>query len=134
LDKTKVMVEFSFSGDSCNPKAITKKLNLDPDWTKLKGDLLNGGLNKQIENVWEIKTEYEESLDINNQILPIIEKLRSKAEIIKKILNKDKIDGILGIVIKVENGQFPSIYLKSELINFLSETGIEISFDIYHYS
>ncbi len=136
MESTKVMVEFVIGGDDVNPSEITQLLKINPTKIGIKEERLHPEKKENIENFWEISSEYESSFDINNQINPIFKKISKKKEIIKELLNRPKIDiyGIFNIVIIVENELFPAIYLNTDLIKFMGETGLEIGFDIYYNS
>ena len=65
MDKTKVRAEFSICGDSFDLNKVTKKLNLEPTATTVKGVIPEGGKRPSRETSWTISTEKEESYDID---------------------------------------------------------------------
>ena len=134
MEKTTVRASFVLAGQEFNPDSVTDQLEVTPTRIGRKGDDLYDGKHKRIENFWIVEGEFEASTDIDNQIRPILETLNPISDKIKFVL-KDAVDyGQINVVIKVEQGRFPSIHLKKDVIKFMNELGIEIDIDLYCYS
>jgi hypothetical protein len=61
-----------------NLRSITNKLFIQPTETGKKGEFGRYAVLK--ESYWDISTEYEESLDINNQLGKIVNMLKDKSD------------------------------------------------------
>ena len=85
MDKTKVMVEFSISGDKLNPEIVTARLGIMPSRSWLKGDIIEGKHYLRRASNWVISTEYEETLIIENQLIKIYDLLKDKIEILNEL-------------------------------------------------
>jgi hypothetical protein len=130
LDKTNVKVEFILLGDNFNPDDITNKLSIRPTSKWKKGEILKNGRVREYSG-WEISTEYEESLDINDQLNQILIKIKDKRNEIFEISNNKDIECRFCVVVKIENGYTPAMTLNREVIQFAYEIGAEFEFDLY---
>ena len=127
---TCVKVEFLIFGENVLPEEITEKLSISPSHKWRKGDPLKNGGSEESSG-WEICTDYEESLDINDQLNKIVSKLSIKQEQLINICNKNGMESRFCIAIIIENGQTPSVGLSKEIIEFAHFLKAEIDFDIY---
>ena len=132
MEETTVCAQFILIGDeSFNPDIVTNTLAVQPTEIGRKGELIRNGRLKRRESFWEINTGYEQSHDINDQLgqlLDIIFPLKKK---LKNIISNNSIHAKFGLVIKIEDGQTPAMYLKQNIIDLMSEIGIVIDFDTY---
>ncbi|WP_438348010.1 DUF4279 domain-containing protein [Paenibacillus sp. FA6] len=133
MDKTNIKVEFSIFGDEFDPGIITDTLLITPTRTWFKGDNIRGNLFRK-ETCWELATEYEESLDINDQIDEIKELIKNQEDEIVKLIRQNKLECKFDVVINIENNVKPAIYLNKEIIKFLHDLGAEIDIDLCIYS
>ncbi len=133
MDKTKVKVEFCLYGDLFDPGLITKSLMIEPTCTYIKGEHIRGELYRRNSN-WVLSTEYEESDDIKDQLLKIINLIRDKKTIINEMQNTYSLSCKFFVVIQIENNEKPAIYLDRETIRLMYEINVEIDFDYYIYS
>ena len=125
------MAEFFIRGDNFSPSMITKKLAITPTRTYNKGDILKYNKKGAIETVWEISTGYEESFDINNQLTKIINLIKEKKDILKKIKNRFHVDFGFNVVIEIRNGETPAVHWNKDIIGFANEIGAEFDCDLY---
>lgn len=133
MDKTNVKVEFSIFGDGFDPNTITDTLQITPTRTWLKGDNIKGDLFRK-ETCWELATEYEESLDINNQIKKIKNLIQDRKDEVVKLIRQNNLECKLEVVINIENNERPAMYINNETIKFIHDIGAEIDFDLYIYN
>lgn len=133
MESTTVMVYFSLFGDEFPIDDITKKLGIVPTKTFKKGDLIPNRTKKLVrkETSWDIGTGYQVSSDANNQMHQVVSKLKDKAAIINEIKDTYSVECKFFIVIKIENGNTPALYLDKEVIHFASSIGAEIDIDLY---
>lgn len=143
LDVTKVMAYFSMVGEHFPLDEITKELSIEPTETHVKGDIIEsfGGFTiadspkmRRIETDWTLSTGYQNSLDINNQLKPILKALKEKQEELNHLREKYDLTYIFSVVITIENNETPAMYLEKDIIDFASAIGAEIGFDLYIYS
>jgi hypothetical protein len=83
------------------------------------------------ETAWDIDTGYQESLDVNEQLQQIVKQLRGKEVIINQIKEIHTMECKIIIVIKIEEGQTPALYLDKSVIKFASSIEAEFDIDLY---
>ena len=135
MAKTRVMVEFSVYGDAFNPEVVTERLGITPRKYWHKGDTIKkGGIQKRKETCWIIGTEYEESLDTDEQLYKVLDLLERKAGLLKELREMYDLKFKIDIVVKVENRQPPSMTFGQRIIDFVHEINAWIDIDSYIYS
>lgn len=134
MDKTSVLVEFKIIGDEFEPEIINKVLQISPDKYWKKGEQIKNKNSIRNFSCWSIKTGYEESIDINNQLVKIINKIKDKKNELVELKNQNKFYYKIQVVIKIENNEKPAIYLNRDIIGFLNDIKAELDFDLYIYS
>jgi len=134
MDKTNIKVEFTVISEDFDIDLLTIKLGIEPTECYYKGDIIPRINRTREKSFWWIETEYNESLDINDEVLKLMEKLYGKEEILKDLKNKHNLKYTICVVINVENNQTPAIYLTEEVINLFSLIGIYFEIDLYIYS
>ena len=131
MDKTNIKVEFTVISEDFDIDLLTIKLGIEPTQSYYKGDIIPRINRTREESIWRIETEYNESLDINDEVLKLMEKLYGKEEILKDLKNKHNLEYVICVVINVKNNQEPAIYLTEEVINLFSLIGIYFEIDLY---
>lgn len=140
MDKTQVMVHFSLYGDSFPLEHVTEALGIKPTQTYNMGNLIERPYNPNVistkptyrkETVWDLSTGYQESWDVKNQMDQILEPIKDKASIINQLKDEYKLECKLFIVIIVENGETPALYLDNEQIEFANSIKAEFDIDLY---
>lgn len=134
MEKSKVKVEFCISGDDFDPQEITEKLSIIPNIVYKQGDPIKNRPLKRRCSCWQIETDYEESLDAEEQLEKIISKLYPKKEQLQKLHNTYIVNMMFMFVLIIENSQIPSSNFSKEFIEFVASIGAEIQFDNYVYS
>lgn len=130
MEKTNIKVEFILMGAEFIPENATNRLNIKPHSVKKRGELLKNGNERSVSS-WIIETSYQESLDINEQINEIYQKIKDKRNILVDLYKSGLVESRFCIVIKIENGQTPAMTLNREFIDFVHAIGAEIEFDTY---
>ncbi|MEK4512126.1 DUF4279 domain-containing protein [Paenibacillus anaericanus] len=133
MQRTNVKVEFSIFGDQFDPNIVTNTLLIPPTRTWLKGDRIQRELFSK-ETCWELATEYEESLDINDQIDKVKNLLQDRKDQVVKLIRQNNLECKFEVVINIENNETPAMYLNKDTIKFIYDLGAEIDFDLYIYS
>ncbi|WP_197031728.1 DUF4279 domain-containing protein [Paenibacillus massiliensis] len=133
MDKTNVKVEFSIFGDQFDPNIITNTLLITPTRTWLKGDPIRRDLFRK-ETCWELDTEYEESLNINDQIDKVRGLIQDKKDQVIRLIRENNLECKFEVVINIENNIKPAMYLNKETIKFIYDLGAAIDFDLYIYN
>lgn len=132
-DKTQVMVYFSLYGDEFPTKKVTERLKINPTNTYIKGELISNrsSVCYRKETNWEIGTGYQDSIDVNEQLNQIAGKIQDKVSEIIDIKKEFAIDCKFFIVIKIEEGLAPSLYLNKNIIKLAASMEAEFDFDLY---
>jgi hypothetical protein len=118
LKNTNVMICLSIFGDDFEPELVSKRLDITPTDFWYKGDISKKyGMIKR-ETVWELSTEYEESLDVNVQLDYILDMIEPKKELLVKIKQEF-------------NSETPGLYLDKKSIDLIHYIGAEIDMDLY---
>ncbi|MFC9707260.1 DUF4279 domain-containing protein [Paenibacillus sp. NPDC056933] len=133
MERTNVKVEFSIFGDQFDLNIITNTLLIPPTRTWLKGDPIQRDLFRK-ETCWELATEYEESLDINDQIDKVKILIQDRKDQVVKLIRQNNLECKFEVVINIENNEKPAMYLNKDTIKFIYDLGAEIDFDLYIYS
>jgi hypothetical protein len=92
------------------------------------------GTHYRLHTSWELGTDYEESLDINEQLNSVLSQLEDKAEELNRLKRKYDLAYRFVIVIQIENNEKPAMYLDRRFIHFADSIGAEVDFDLYVYS
>jgi hypothetical protein len=135
MENTSIKVKFQVIGDDLEPSVITQRLSIQPVKTWRKGEALprNTDISRDF-SCWLISTDYEESIDINNQLRKILDLILVKRDELITMRDELKVDYLFEVVIKIENNMKPAMHLDKELIKFASEIEAEFDFDLYIYS
>lgn len=140
MDMTKVKVYFSLFGDEFPIAYVTESLGVVPTESYKKGDVIERSFKQKgismktifrKETAWELGTDYQESYDVKEQMDQILEPLKNKTSIINQLKAKYKLECKIFIVIVMENGDTPGLYLDIEQIEFANRIKAEFDFDLY---
>jgi len=131
MDKTKVKVNFEIWGDDFNVENASKILDIYPSKIRNKRDKSTYSNVKIKKTSWSFSTDYQESLDINEQLKFITNILNDKKQELQKIKKSYNVNYQISIVIKIENNQSPAIYLESDIIRLADEIQAEFDIDLY---
>lgn len=110
---------------------ITLLLDVKPTTTRSKDTF---PIKEFANDYWNFDTEYENSLDINDQLAKITNVFLDKGEVLNGICDKFNAKCGFVIVVNVENGEFPAMYFNTNFIQFAASINAEVGFDPYFYS
>jgi len=127
------MVYFSLYGEDFPIDEVTVRLKVRPTETYKKGDIIpNRSTNRyRSETSWDLGTDYQDSLDVNKQLQEIIDKLQNKSSTINEMKDAYSLECKFFIVIIIENGNTPALYLDKEIIKFAASIEAEFDVDLY---
>jgi Domain of unknown function (DUF4279) len=130
MNKTQVKVYFTLFGEDFPIDEVSERLSTTPTLSYIKGDLIstNSSLRRK-ETSWEYGTDYQNSLDVNEQLLQVMNRLRDKCSVINELQAEFGLGSIIYIVIRMVNGQAPALYLEKDILTFASSIGAEIEVD-----
>ncbi|MDN7240845.1 DUF4279 domain-containing protein [Planococcus sp. N028] len=135
LAESEVKVSFRLHGEEFPTNEVSEILELTPTETYQIGDVITDqksnepGFHK--ETIWEIGTAYEKSLDVKMQLDKTMDPLYSKVQDINKLREKYGIKCLIMIVLIIEKGETPAMYLEKKQIDFASQIEAEFHWDLY---
>jgi hypothetical protein len=131
VKKTNVKAEFIIFPDELQPSVVTEKLEMTPTQSWIKGDDIKGKSYKKKDTCWTVSTEYEESLDINDQLSKLMIILQDKKEMLIELKKMYDMKYVFEIVIKVRNEETPAMYFERDCIKFINDIQAVIDIDLY---
>lgn len=135
MEQTQVMVYFSMFADEFPLEMVTKHLGIEPTDSFKNGDII-----KKIsptENYvrsytrWKLSTGYQESLDVSEQMDMIIAQIGNKSAIINNLKKQFGLECRFTIVIIMNNGFTPGLYLDQSIIAFANSINADFDIDLY---
>ena len=135
MEQTQVMVYFSMFADEFPLEMVTKHLGIEPTDSFKNGDII-----KKIsptENYvrsytcWKLSTGYQESLDVSEQMDMIIDQIGNKSAIINNLKKQFGLECRFTIVIIMNNGFTPGLYLDQSIIAFANSINADFDIDLY---
>jgi hypothetical protein len=138
LEKSNSQVYFSLYGDYFPIDVVSDRLGLKPKFSYCKGEVIpetpplrHSKTMYRKETIWEIGTDFEETYDINNQIIQVMRMIKGKEATIKQLIEEFNLQCYFMIVMKINEGETPATYINKEFIRLAYELDTEIHFDIY---
>ncbi len=135
MEKTQVMVYFSLFADEFSLDAVTKQLDIVPTESYKKGDIIKkiSPTENHVRGYtrWKLSTGYQESLDVGDQLNLIINQIGGKASIINDLKRRFGLECRFTIVIIMNNGYTPGLYLDESLIAFVNSINADFDIDLY---
>ncbi len=130
MNETQVKVYFSLFGEDFPINEVTRRLEVTPTDSNKKGDLTSANSSiRRKETSWDYGTDYQYSLDVNEQLQQVMNQLRDKCSIIYELQAEFGLVSKIYIVIAMVNGQAPALYLEKDILTFASNIGAEIEVD-----
>lgn len=130
--KTEVLVYFQLLADDFLIEDVTHRLGLTPTETFKRGDKSSYSSRPREYTSWSLGTGYQSSVDVNDQLQPIIAQLRGKETILDDIYDTyDDMQARFIIVIVMEEGQTPALVFDLETIQFAHRIRAEFDIDLY---
>lgn len=130
MDKTTVSTHLTLSGDEFDIGYVSDILATQPDYIRYKDEVLKNG-RKFGHTEWGIETDYEVSLDVEEQFKKLHTRIIEKVEILARLREECNAEWSILFVIKIENGEAPAMHLSKETIKFAAMIDAEIDFDVY---
>ncbi|KIL51116.1 DUF4279 domain-containing protein [Jeotgalibacillus campisalis] len=128
------MVYFKLEAEDFSLEEITARLGISPTLTYKKGDLIHhmegSSPSFQRSTRWHYGTE-EESFDVKVQLDKVLSMLHGKEEVIKTVKTELNAACKIVIVIYMEEGITPGLYLDLPQINFIHSIQAEVDVDLY---
>lgn len=131
LDTTNIKAEFVIVGDNLEPDKVTNLLGVKPTQYWIKNEVIEGKSIRRKDSCWIIGTEYEASLDVNEQISKLMLILRNKTEILYDLKLKNGFEYLFVFIINVENNQSPTISFERGFLDFVHTIEAEFYVDLY---
>jgi len=133
MEKTKVMVYFNIQGDDFPLETVTKLLGITPTNTMKKGELRANNPEHPPYRFtsWSYGTDYEVTLDIDNQLLPVLKTFQDKVDVINDIQNTYDSQCSIVIVPEIYDGRSPGFVFEKDTIEFAYRINASIEIDLY---
>ena len=135
MEQTQVMVYFSMFADEFPLDAVTKQLGIEPTESYKKGDIIKkiSPTENHVRSYtcWKLSTGYQESLDVGEQMDMIIDQIGDKSAIINDLKRQFGLDCRFTIVIIMNNGYTPGLYLNQSIIAFANSINADFDIDLY---
>ena len=135
MEQTQVMVYFSMFANEFPLDAVTKQLGIEPTESYKKGDIIKkiSPTENHVRSYtcWKLSTGYQESLDVGEQMDMIIDQIGDKSAIINDLKRQFELDCRFTIVIKMNNGYTPGLYLDQSIIAFANSINADFDMDLY---
>ena len=135
MEKTQVMVYFSMFADEFPLDAVTKQLGIEPTESYKKGDIIKkiSPTENHVRSYtrWKLSTGYQESLDVGGQMDMIINQIGDKSAVINDLKKQFGLDCRFTIVIIMNNGYTPGLYLNQSIIAFANSINADFDIDLY---
>lgn len=129
------MVYFSFTADDFPLEIISKRMNIAPTINYRKGDLIRKisetESHLRIYSSWQLSTGYQESMDAGEQIDQVIRQLKDKENVINGLKSDFGLECRFTIVIIMNDGDTPALYLDVPVIDFASRIQADFDIDLY---
>lgn len=135
LEKTKVQAYFSLSNDDDFPlDEVTKILNILPSRTTKVGEQLPlNSARHYFSTTWQYGLGYKETLDVDEVLIPIIDKLDAKVNDILLLKKNYNLVAKFCIVIEIHNGLSPGLAIYTRASKLATEIDAVFDIDLYAY-
>lgn len=131
-EKTSVDIEFVISGDEFELDAITNELDINPTVQWNKGDSVKHRQITRQDTTWCYGIGLHESFDIEEQTIQFLSIFADKIKQIQYLKENYCIECLVLYTIRVYNSETPVLSLGCDIINFASNIGAKIDFDLYY--
>jgi len=127
----KVKCELSVIGDGFDPKNLTSILEISPSSFWIKGDLIPGKMRNRLDTCWNYTTGEMETLSVEDVIDSIIGIFSDKIDTMMSFVREQNLQVKLFLVIRIEDGLSPSLFLNPKTISFFHAINAEVDIDLY---
>ncbi|TQR15653.1 DUF4279 domain-containing protein [Psychrobacillus soli] len=113
---------------------VTNRLNIEPSETTKVGEPLPLNSDKHyFSTTWKYGLGYKETLDVDEVLMPIIEKLESKVKDILCLKKDYDLVAKFVIVIEIHNGYSPGLPIYTKASKLAADIGADFDIDLYAY-
>ncbi|WP_391122491.1 DUF4279 domain-containing protein [Psychrobacillus sp. L3] len=135
MEKTRVQAYFSLSNDDDFPlDEVTKRLNIQPSRTTKVGEPLPlNSARHYFSTTWQYGLGYKETLDVDEVLMPVIDKLESKVIDILLLKKDYNLVAKFYIVIEINNGRTPGLAIYTRASKLATEIDAVFDIDLYAY-
>ena len=126
-----VDIELVLAGDQFDLELIATVLNIKPTVQWKKGDTISNRPIVRQDTTWSFGIGLQRSYDIEEQSKQLLSVFINRLDKLKLLKREQNIDILILYTVKVYNSETPIMSLSSELVNFASELGAKIDFDLY---
>lgn len=135
MEKTRVQAYFKLSNDDDFPlDEVTKRLNTKPSETTKAGEPLPlNSARHYYTTTWKYGLGYMETLDVDEVLMPVIEKFESKVNDILRLKKEYNLVARFAIVIEIHNGLSPGLAIYTRASKLAAEIGAIFDIDLYAY-
>ena len=131
MENSNVRVDFRIIGDNFCITQISDVLKISPTQYWSVGDEIRNTGKFRKYTCWIFSTGYEETMDINTQLIIILNSFAHKSDILSSLKKQYELDYSIDIVVIVERGEVPAIYLEPLTLKFAAKIGARFDFDMY---
>lgn len=137
LEKTRAMAYFALYGFEEHQgdfllEEVTNKIGIEPTYTTKIGDPLPNHSNRTyLSTSWNYETDYIETLDVDEVLLPVIHTLKPKVKEIQYLIKAYQLHPKISIVIEIKDGHTPGLVISTESCQFAAEIGANVEIDLY---
>jgi hypothetical protein len=124
------MVEFTIYGDKLVPQVITDRLGITPNEQWRKGEKVPGRSYPRRHSNWSLSTDYETSLDVDDQLKKIYNLLKTKIQILKEIKDEYNLGYQIVIIPNIEDNEIPYLHFDRWILEFINDIEATIDIDL----
>lgn len=117
--RNEISVEFILTGLELNPEEITNLLKISPTSTWKLGDLIGKSILGHEHNGWSLKSNLENSVDLEEHIIYVLQKLQPSWQKLVDICYQ--YDAEISCVIYSYEAQAPAIHFDKDIIGRVAE-------------
>ncbi|AFZ28098.1 hypothetical protein Cylst_6130 [Cylindrospermum stagnale PCC 7417] len=127
--KSEISAAFVITDFDYDPNEITSILGILPTRTSRIGDLIGKSILRRKENAWVLKSQLEQSADIESHIKDVLARLQPSWEKLVEICSQYYTE--ISCVIYCYDQQSPAIHFNKAIIRSAFELNAQISVDYY---
>ncbi|WP_041234004.1 DUF4279 domain-containing protein [Cylindrospermum stagnale] len=127
--ESEISAAFTITGFDYNPDEITSILGILPTKTWKIGDVIGKGLLRRKKNGWVLKSQLEQSADLESHIKDVLARLQPSWEKLIEICSQYYTE--ISCVIYCYDPQSPVIHFNKQIIKSVFEINAEIDVDYY---
>lgn len=127
---TSINCYFEVIGHGFDPAVLTDALGIEPTVMWRTGERTRRSGRPYQHDGWSLRREKLVSLDLQEVVLPILNRLLPVAETLVEVCSRHNLEVVLACAIYIEGDQMPAISLDNETIRMLNALGASVDIDI----